>query len=102
MSTEAWQFDEKSVEENERWSYSAFRNKWRDARVYSRVKERLEEKWIVLWSIDNNVTTISSEKLCLGSKIPNQQKLFCDNLENEEILDSEDDPDYDAADEVHQ
>ena len=102
MSTKAWQFDEKIVEENERWSYSVFGNTWRDACVYRRLKGRSGEKWIVLWSIDNNVTTVNSEKLCLENKIPSQQKQFSDNLENEEILDSEDDPDYDAADEVEQ
>ena len=38
----------------------------------------------------------------MENKIPNQQKLFFNNLENEEILDSDDDSDYDAAAEVEQ
>ena len=76
MSTKAWQFDKKWVEKSQRWSYSLFGNKWGDAHVYDRVKGRSGENWIVLWSIDNNVTTISSEKLCLENKIPNQLKLF--------------------------
>ena len=42
--TEAWQFGEKSVEENERCSYCVMGNKWRDARVYGRVKRRPRER----------------------------------------------------------
>ena len=94
VSTEAWQFDDHSSNEKDRWSFYTFGEKWKDARVYGKVKGRSGEKWIVWWTLDCNVTTISSDKLYLEKAIPPDQRKTVSNVSSDSEVSHSEDPDY--------
>ena len=102
VSTEAWQFDQPSSNEKDRWSYFTFGEKWRDARVYGKVKGKSGDKWIVLWSLDGSITHISSEILCLEKAIPSNQLQSTDITSCDESASDCEDPDYHPPAENHE
>ena len=65
VSTECWRFDKDKSDDNQRWSYLMFGDKWRDGRLLGTVKARTGgDKWVVEWDIDKTKTEISTEYLC--------------------------------------
>ena len=64
VSTEAWRFDNKSVEVDEqRWSFIQFREDWKNARVFGTVQSKSGDRWIVKWDIDGEENSLESDFL---------------------------------------
>ena len=80
VSTEAWRFDQKEHKhkEEDRWSYSHFQGKWRDARVYGTVESRGGgDKWEVLWDIDQSLSSMRTDHLQIeATSCPIQSNFF--------------------------
>ena len=63
VSTEAWRFDNKNVELEERWSFTQFGEQYLDARCYGTVIGKKGEKWNVEWKIDKSEMAFESRYL---------------------------------------
>lgn len=63
VSTEAWRFDSIVKEDLDRWSYKQFGDTWRDARVFGIVVDRVGEKLLVLWDIDEETSLFETSVL---------------------------------------
>ena len=62
VSTEAWRFDSRVTEDQHRWSFKVFGERWRDARVFGSVI-KLGSKVLVRWDIDGEESSFETSVL---------------------------------------
>ena len=63
VSTEAWRFDRKTTDIEERWSYLQFGDNYMNARVLGTVQGKSGNRWVVKWDIDKQITSWETELL---------------------------------------
>ena len=68
VSINAYRYDIPTAKPECRWSYSIFKENWREARLFGTVVNKIGSKWVVQIDIDGEESPVESEHLQLEDK----------------------------------